>query len=131
MNPLGFMNNPGSVEAPHSTRIFGEIDMKRRASTMFITVLFLAFSLSPVHLSAGSDDFQNLEFFLERSLKNAKDSTERNEIVNRFLFKALALIHQQNTEQIRLDREALKVLKELRDIKVKEAREFERFLSKR
>jgi hypothetical protein len=47
------------------------------------------------------------------------------------LFKALALVYQQNTEQIRLKREALNVLKELRDVKVREARELERYLSKR
>jgi hypothetical protein len=123
------MNNPGSVEAPF-TRIFWRFDMKRTASIMVMAVLFLAFPLSPVHVAAGSDDFQNLEFFLERSLKNAKNSDERNEI-NRFLFKALALVYQQNTEQIRLKREALNVLKELRDVKVREARELERYLSKR
>ena len=72
--------------------------MKRIVSITFIAFLFLAFPLSPVHVSAGSDDFQNLEFFLERSLKNAKNSAERNEIINRFLFKALALVYQQNTE---------------------------------
>jgi hypothetical protein len=104
--------------------------MKRTASIMVMAVLFWAFPLSPVHVAAGSDDFQNLEFFLERSLKNAKNSDERNEI-NRFLFKALALVYQQNTEQIRLKREALNVLKELRDVKVREARELERYLSKR
>ncbi len=105
--------------------------MKRIASITFIAFLFLALPLSPVHVSAGSDDFQNLEFFLERSLKNAKNSAERNEIINRFLFKALALVYQQNTEQIRLKRDELKVLKELRDVKVREARELERYLSKR
>lgn len=105
--------------------------MKRIASIMFVAVLFLALPLSPVHLAASSDDFQNLEFFLERSLKNAKNSDERNEIINRFLFKALALVYQQNTEQIRLKREALNVLKELRDIKIREARELERYQSKR
>jgi hypothetical protein len=124
------MNNPGSVEAPF-TRIFWRFDMKRTASIMVMAVLFLAFPLSPVHVAAGSDDFQNLEFFLERSLKNAKNSDERNEIINRFLFKALALVYQQNTEQIRLKREALNVLKELRDVKVREARELERYLTKR
>jgi hypothetical protein len=123
------MNNPGSVEAPF-TRIFWRFGMKRTASIMVMAVLFWAFPLSPVHVAAGSDDFQNLEFFLERSLKNAKNSDERNEI-NRFLFKALALVYQQNTEQIRLKREALNVLKELRDVKVREARELERYLSKR
>lgn len=105
--------------------------MKRIVSITFIAFLFLALPLSPVHVSAGSDDFQNLEFFLERSLKNAKNSAERNEIINRFLFKALALVYQQNTEQLRLKRDELKVLKELRDVKVREARELERYLSKR
>ncbi|NIQ89080.1 MAG: hypothetical protein GWN93_08350, partial [Deltaproteobacteria bacterium] len=45
--------------------------------------------------------------------------------------KALALVYQQNKEQIRLDREALNVLKQLRDVEVKKTRELERLLSKR
>ena len=43
----------------------------------------------------------------------------------------LALVHQQNAEQIRLNRETLKVLKELRDVKIREARELERYLGRR
>jgi len=105
--------------------------MTRIVTIVLIAGFFLVLPLSPLPVSAGSDDFQNLEFFLERSLKNAKDSTERNEIVNRFLFKALALIHQQNAEQIRLNRETLNVLKELRNVKIREAKELERYLSKR
>jgi len=105
--------------------------MTRIVTIVLIAGFFLVLPLSPLPVSAGSDDFQNLEFFLERSLKNAKDSAERNEIVNRFLFKALALIHQQNAEQIRLNRETLNVLKELRNVKVREAKELERYLSKR
>jgi hypothetical protein len=85
----------------------------------------------PVQLFGGSEDFQNLEFLLERALKNSKDSTERNEVINRYLPKALALVYQQNKEQIRLDREALNVLKQLRDVEVKKTRELERLLSKR
>ena len=65
--------------------------MRPLASIFMITGFFLILPLSPVHLSAGSDDFQNLELFLERALKNSKDFTERVETVNRFLFKALAL----------------------------------------
>jgi hypothetical protein len=65
--------------------------MRPLASIFMITGFFLILPLAPVHLSAGNDDFQNLEFFLECALKNSKDSTERVEIVNRFLFKALAL----------------------------------------
>jgi len=45
--------------------------------------------------------------------------------------KALALVYQQNKKQIRLDREALKVLKQLLDVEVKKTRELERLLSKR
>jgi len=45
--------------------------------------------------------------------------------------KALALVYQQNKKQIRLDREALKVLKKLLDVEVKKTRELERLLSKR
>jgi hypothetical protein len=78
----------------------------------------------PVQLFGASDDFQNLEFF-------SKDSTERNEVINRYLLKALALVYQQNKEQIRLDREALNVLKQLRDVEVKKTRELGRLLSKR
>jgi hypothetical protein len=119
-----------SVEAP-AVRTFGEgFDMKGIASITLITVLFLAIPLYPVLLSAGSDDFQNLEFSQERSPKNTKDSTERHEIVNRFLFKALDLLYHQKPEQLRLDRQTLNVLKELRDVKVREARELENFMSK-
>jgi hypothetical protein len=56
---------------------------------------------------------------------------ERNEVINRYLLKALALVYQQNKEQIRLDREALNVLKQLRDVEVKKTRELGRLLSKR
>jgi len=104
--------------------------MKRVASIIVIVVCFLGLAF-PVQLFGASDDFQNLEFFLERTLKTSKDSTERNEVINRYLLKALALDYQQNKEQIRLDREALNVLKQLRDVEVKKTRELERLLSKR
>jgi hypothetical protein len=77
----------------------------------------------PVQLFGASDDFQNLAFFLERALKTSKDSTERNEVINRYLLKALALVYQQNKEH--------KVMKQLRDVEVKKTREPERLLSKR
>ena len=105
--------------------------MKRIASVVLVAILFLALPSSPVHVSATRDDFRNLEFFLERTLNKAENSIERNEIINRFLFKALALVYEQNQEQIRLDRDALKVLKELRDAQIKEVRELERYLSRR
>ena len=95
-----------------------------------VVVCFLGL-VFPVQLFGASDDFQNLAFFLERALKTSKDSTERNEVINRYLLKALALVYQQNKEQIRLDREALKVMKQLRDVEVKKTREPERLLSKR
>ena len=104
--------------------------MKRVASIIVVVVCFLGLAF-PVQLFGASDDFQNLEFFLERALKSSKDSTERNEVINRYLLKALALVYQQNKKQIRLDREALKVLKKLLDVEVKKTRELERLLSKR
>jgi len=104
--------------------------MKRVASIIVVVVCFFGLAF-PVQLFAASDDFQNLEFFLERALKTSKDSTERNEVINRYLLNALALVYQQNKEQIRLDREALNVLKQLRDVEVKKTRELERILSKR
>ncbi len=105
--------------------------MKRIASIALVAVYFLGFIVSPFQVFAGTDDFQNLEFFLERSLNNAKSPSERNEIINRYLFKALAVVYQQNKEQIRLYRETLNVLKQVRDIPAKEADELERYLSKR
>ena len=77
--------------------------MRRLASIFMITGFFLILPLAPVHLSAGSDDFQNLEFFLERALKNSKDSSERVEIVNRFLFKALARMFHELPSRDRED----------------------------
>ena len=82
--------------------------MKRVAKIFLVVVCVVGFAF-PGQLFGGSDDFQNLEFFLERALKNSKDSTERNEVINRYLLKALALVYQQNKEQVRLDREALNV----------------------
>ena len=76
-----------------------------------------------VQLFGGSGDFQNLEFFLEQALTDSKDSTEPNEVINRYLLKALALVYQQNKEQVRLDREAFNVLKQLRDVEVKKTTE--------
>ena len=58
--------------------------MKRVASIIVVVVCFFGLAF-PVQLFAGSDDFQNLEFFLERALKTSKDSTERNEVINRYL----------------------------------------------
>ena len=95
---------------------------------VFVRLLGLAL---PVQLFGDSDDFPNLEFFLERALKNSKNSTERNEVIKLYLLKALTLVYQQNKEQIRLDREALNVLKQLRDVEVQKTRELERLLSKR
>jgi hypothetical protein len=116
------------VEVPENT---GDFEMKPVVSFVLAIVCLLSLATIPSQVCAGSDDFQNLEFFLDRSLKNANNSTERNEIINRFLFKALALVYQQNKEQIRLRRESLSVLKQLRELEVKRARELERYLSRR
>jgi hypothetical protein len=75
----------------------GSLDMKRVASIILVLVCIFGLAF-PVQLLGGSDDFQNLEFFLERALKNSKNSTERNEVINRYLLKALALVYQQNKE---------------------------------
>jgi len=50
--------------------------MKRVAGIIVVVVCFFGLAF-PVQLFGGSDDFQNLEFFLERALKNSKNSTER------------------------------------------------------
>ena len=114
-----------------SLKTQGYFDMKPVVSFVLAIFCLLSLTATPTQVCAGSDDFQNLEFFLDRSLKNAKNSTERNEIINRFLFKALALVHQQNQENIRLRQESLNVLKQLRELEVKRTRELERYLSKR
>ena len=54
--------------------------MKRAANIILVVVSVVGFAF-PAQLFGGSDDFQNLEFFLERALKNSKDSTERNEVI--------------------------------------------------
>ena len=88
--------------------------MKRAANIILVLVCVVGFTF-PVQQFWGSDDFLGLEFFLERALKISKDSTERNEVINRNLLKALALVYRQNKEHIRLDREGLNVLKQLRN----------------
>ena len=105
--------------------------MKQAPCFFLAVVFFLYFAAFPVQALGGSDQFQNLEFFLNNSLKKAKTSSERTEIINLYLIKALALVYQQNNEQMRLHRETLKVLKEIRDTEIKQAREFERYISKR
>ncbi len=105
--------------------------MKFVAIIMLAVLCLMSLAAFPVHVSGGSDDFQSLEFFLDKSLKKARSSTERNEISNRYLIKALGLVYQQNKEQIRLNRETLQVLRELREIEIKAARELESHLSKR
>jgi hypothetical protein len=74
---------------------------------------------------SGSDPYENLEFFLERALKQTRDPDRRLEILNQYTIKALGLLYEQNRELIRLNRETIGVLQDLLRIEQEENREME------
>ena len=69
------------------------------------------FSSSPAR--CAGDEYENLEFFLERALKKTEPLDQRNEILNQYTIKALGLLYKQNNELIRLNRKILFTLEEL------------------
>ena len=79
----------------------------------------------PVQVYSANDDYESLEFFLDQALKRTKDGDQRAEILNRYLIKALGLVYRQNQELIRLQRQTLDAMQELRDTEKKEMREME------
>jgi hypothetical protein len=104
--------------------------MRQTAVAIFALVIMLNMAIFPVKLYSATDDYESLQFFLDQSLKRAKDPDKRAEILNRYLIKALGLIYQQNQELIRLQRQALDAVQELRDTEKKELRELEIQLQK-
>ena len=79
----------------------------------------------PLPAYGGSDAYENLEFFLERALKQTEDSDRRLEILNQYLIKVIGLLYQQNQEMIRLNRESIGVLQNILRLEQEEKRELE------
>jgi len=99
--------------------------MRGKATAVLAFVVILSIMALPVQVYSASDDYESLEFFLDQALKRTKDGDQRAEILNRYLIKALGLVYRQNQELIRLQRQTLDAMQELRDTEKKEMREME------
>ena len=99
--------------------------MRRTAVAIFTLVIGLNMAFFPMKLYGATDKYESLQFFLDQALKRTEDSKERAEILNRYLIKALGLLYQQNQELIRLQRQTLDAMQDLRDTEKKEMRELE------
>jgi hypothetical protein len=85
--------------------------------------LFVFLSSSPAR--GAGDEYENLEFFLERTLKETEMPDQRNEILNRYAIKALGLLYKQNNELINLNRKILMTMEQLLRVENEERRELE------
>ena len=99
--------------------------MRVKATAVLAFVVRLSIMALPVQVYSANDDYESLEFFLDQALKRTKDGDQRAEILNRYLIKALGLVYRQNQELIRLQRQTLDAMQELRDTEKKEMREME------
>ena len=99
--------------------------MRRKVTAILALVVILSMAVFPVNVCNSSDEYESLEFFLDQALKRTDDVNQRAEIVNRYLIKALGLIYRQNIELIRLQRQTMEAMQELRDTEKKEMRELE------
>jgi len=99
--------------------------MRRKATAILAFVIVLSIITLPLQVYSANDEYESLEFFLDQTLKRTKDADQRAEILNRYLIKALGLVYRQNKELIRLQRQSLDAMQELRDIEKKEMREME------
>jgi hypothetical protein len=99
--------------------------MKRKATAILAFVVILSMATFPAKVHSTNDEYESLEFFLDQALKGTKDADQRAEILNRYFIKALGLIYRQNKELIRLQRQTLDAMQELRDTEKKEMRELE------
>ena len=99
--------------------------MRGKATAILAFVVILSIIALPVQIYSANDDYESLEFFLDQALKRTKDGDQRAEILNRYLIKALGLVYRQNQELIRLQRQTLDAMQELRDTEKKEMREME------
>lgn len=104
--------------------------MRQTATAILALVILLSMTALPAKLYSANDEYESLEFFLDQALKRTKDPNERAEILNRYLIKALGLVYRQNQELIRLQRQTLDAMEELRDTEKKEMREMEIQLQK-
>ena len=104
--------------------------MRRKVTAILALVVILSMAVFPVNVCNSSDEYESLEFFLDQALKRTDDVNQRTEIVNRYLIKALGLIYRQNKELIRLQRQTMEAMQELRDTEKKEMRELEIHLQK-
>jgi len=104
--------------------------MMQKATAILAFVVILSLAALPAKVYSINDEYESLEFFLDQALKQTKDADERTEILNRYLIKALGLVYRQNKELIRLQRQMLDAMQELRDTEKKEMRELEIQLQK-
>jgi hypothetical protein len=104
--------------------------MRRKAIAFLALVAILSTAALPARVCGSNDEYESLEFFLEQTLKRTKGSDQRAEVLNRYLIKALGLIYRQNKELIRLQRQTLDAMVELRDTEKKEMGELEILLQK-
>jgi len=102
----------------------------QKATAILAFVVILSMAALPAKVYSINDEYESLEFFLDQALKQTKDADERTEILNRYLIKALGLVYRQNKELIRLQRQTLDAMQELRDTEKKEMRELEIQLQK-
>jgi hypothetical protein len=99
--------------------------MRRKATAILTLVIILSMVALPARVYSASDEYESLELYLDQALKRTEDADERAEILDRYLIKALGLVYQQNKELIRLQRQTLDAMQELRDTEKKELREME------
>jgi hypothetical protein len=99
--------------------------MRRKATAILTLVIILSMVALPARVYSANDEYESLELFLDQALKRTEDADERAEILDRYLIKALGLVYQQNKELIRLQRQTLDAMQELRDTEKKELREME------
>ena len=104
--------------------------MRRKVPAILALVVILSMAVFPVKVCSSTDEYESLEFFLDQALKRTDNLNQRAEILNRYLIKALGLIYRQNNELIRLQRQTMEAMQELRDIEKKEMRELEIQLQK-
>ena len=99
--------------------------MKRKATAILVLVVILSMTALPAKVYSANDEYESLEFFLDQALKRTENGEQRAEILNRYLINALGLVYRQNKELIRLQRQTLDAMQELRDTEKKEMRELE------
>jgi len=79
-----------------------------------LALLILICSVAtPSWVVGGEEDFEKMEFLLDKVLKATDDPSQRVQILSRFVIKSMGLIYKQNNELLRLNREKIKILRNL------------------